>query len=335
MNFSTNSLGELKKLSLHDKNFVQGILSTSPNIGCESNFATLFMWSEAYGTCIAPWRDGKNAVLYNPRLGVLHFPLGEFPSPKELRALIDEFDAASLLKYRFFYDVPPAYLEKFPDFTEEFLSACDSSESDYIYEVRRLISMEGRKLRKKRNLIKQFDSEYPNCRVEEISPENFGEVSEFMLHSRDFLHPPDETAALESAFKNFDALSLRGVVLRDNSTILASAILNQISSEVWSVAFEKSEHSAKGAAQKIVLEEALLIKQLGASLMNREQDLGLENLRRAKDSLDPAFKYERRRMCPIRKVLGASSAEVGDCGCTQKLKWESSSQDSASIQKVL
>ena len=84
----------------------------------------------------------------------------------------------------------------------------------------------------------------------------------------------------------------------DLETISAAAIIGKISNQTYAVHFEKSNKQVEGASQAIVKLEAEQIKHLGGKFMNREQDLGNENLRRAKESLDPDFLYMRLGATP-------------------------------------
>lgn len=108
-----------------------------------------------------------------------------------------------------------------------------------------------------------------------------------------------EVVAIGSAFANFEYLGLYGVVLyAAPEKIAAAAIIGKISDDAHSVHFEKSDKLIEGASQTIVKCEAEAIKANGGRFMNREQDLGDENLRRAKESLDPSFMYARLGASP-------------------------------------
>ncbi|MBO7520639.1 MAG: hypothetical protein J6T16_00165, partial [Opitutales bacterium] len=65
-----------------------------------------------------------------------------------------------------------------------------------------------------------------------------------------------------------------------------------------------------GAPQKLVWLEAAALKNSGAEFMNREQDLGAENLRKAKSSLDPCAMYKRKLLKLKGEFLEQKSAGV-------------------------
>ena len=113
---------------------------------------------------------------------------------------------------------------------------------------------------------------------------------------------PNEIQPLSRAFSFFGELPIDGIILRgENGKIAAAAIMGALNPQMYSVHFEKSDKNSEGAAQKIVSLESSHIIGKGASLMNREQDLGLENLRKAKHSLDPLRLYKRLKLVPLFK----------------------------------
>jgi hypothetical protein len=173
------------------------------------------------------------------------------------------------------------------------------AEADYMYEVDKQISLNGAKLRKKRNHIKHFIAQNPQMFSEPLSDKNFAKVMEFMDSEDEKKCLFAEEVAIGNAFANFGNLGLYGVVLyAAPEKIAAAAVIGKITDDAHSVHFEKSDKQIEGASQTIVKCEAEAIKANGGKFMNREQDLGDENLRRAKESLDPSFMYTRLGAAP-------------------------------------
>lgn len=293
-------LTKLRQISLSDKPYLESRIALRPSESCEASFANLIMWSRAYKTQIADW-DGR-AVVYNSTNRIIHFPLGLPPSPGELADLAKSFVSSGLSSDGFIYDIPPEYAgENAAGLAEHFEVSEHTDEFDYIYDLDHLIALEGHKLRKKRNLIRQFEEAHPDFQTEEITRENVRKAVEFAViaNARKEASPLfgglyDEDAALVEAVKNFDALGLRGIMLHaEPGRPVGMALFSALNPEIWTVHFEKGDASVKGAPQKLAWLEAVELKRLGASRMNREQDLGVENMRRAKESLDPSHMYRR------------------------------------------
>ncbi len=285
----------LRVLSLDDRPFFESLCAANPSESCERCFGVNFMWRGSVGYPFAKWRG--RAVFFDSRAGFALYPIGGDTPPVELSEMLCELSARSL-NAKFVYDVPPDYPEKFPEVAEFFKIEANPDDFDYIYDAQNLFEMRGAVLRKKRNHIKHFKSLNPNWRQEEFNGANIAQAREFMMQ----LAMPNEVEPLARAFDFFDKLPLDGILLRgENGKIAAAAIMGALSPQMYSVHFEKSDKTLEGAAQMIVFLEALRLIGRGVKFMNREQDLGLENLRHAKRSLDPLRFYRRLKLYPIFK----------------------------------
>ena len=291
----------LKDISASDKAQICAFIAKNPCDSCERNFANLFMWRKMYKTQIV--KSGGSVLPYNSANRVIMFPIGEEPSPKELFETASEFISAKKSDDGFIYDIPPSYVEKnFSELSKYFEIGEDENEFDYIYDLNHLINLNGALLRKKHNLIRQFDKLYPNATFRELNAQNANAAFDFMLEinrqkeiSITYGGLKNEDDALMCARENFEFLNLRGILLFAEEGVLAGvSIFSEINPQIYTVHFEKCNPAFKGAPQKLAWLEANEIKRLGASRMNREQDLGIENLRHAKRSLDPLCLYKRK-----------------------------------------
>lgn len=292
---------KLRQITLADKPFIDTLTKQYPSQSCEMCFANLMMWSSAYKTQILELTP-QSLLAYNPTNQIIHFPLGIAPSPSELFEIARDFVRAKKTQDAFIYDVPPEYVNANKESLEQYFFVTEHvDEFDYIYDLEHLIALDGKKLRKKRNLIKQFEETYPDFCCEKITPQNINSALLFVekINSQKEKIPLfnglyNEDEAMIFGFKHFEELGLEGVILYASKSLIAGvAIFSPLNDSIWTIHFEKSDVSIKGAPQMLVLCEAKALKESGASLMNREQDLGLENLRKAKESLDPCAFYKR------------------------------------------
>ena len=60
-----------------------------------------------------------------------------------------------------------------------------------------------------------------------------------------------------------------------------------INLEIWAEPFEKALPGYKGASQVLLQSLAAMLEKEGCLYLNREQDMGLEGLRKAKRSYNP------------------------------------------------
>ncbi len=259
--------------------------------GSERSYPTLFFWRN---TPLHKyfWWHGKLGI-FSGADGFLQYPIGMQSSPEELLEYWN-YACSCGLNPTCIYDAPINYLELYPQTSKFFDVERNPDWFDYTYSLEKLSTLSGEKLRKKRNLIKNFQIENPNWRVENICRENIADVEDFML----YFAADAEKQAVKIAFENFEYLELGGIVLRtQESRIVAVEVWSKISPKTYCIHFEKSDKSVKGSSQMIVYLAALKLLSLGAVTMNREQDMGLENLRKAKRSLDPQM-YERLILKP-------------------------------------
>lgn len=287
-------LHQLRPAELEDRALFAKVLAENPTPSCECAFANLILWRDVYGEKFLEV-DGRLAVI-ETATGLLHFPLGKFLSPEELGELRDALVAAGLSDGRI-YDVPDAYLAAFPDAEKRFQVEFDEGAFDYLYDLDRLIEMGGPLLRKKRNLVRQFETLYPDWRIEEITGDNLEvalnlafELNRRLAHA-DFLD--EENVSMAALRRFFVPLGMGGVLLYANGSPAGFSIYSGVDGETADIHFEKADHTVKGAPQILIRELARRLKQGNFVRMNREQDMGEENLRHAKRSLDPAFLYRR------------------------------------------
>lgn len=286
----------LKDITLQDKALLQPFLQSLNEYSCEMSFANLTMWHEAYGTQFA-FDDRNRLILYSPVEKMIYFPRGAEISPPELADLSSIF-AANGMTDNCIYDIPESYIAAHNDTEKYFTLDPNEDNFDYLYDNQHLAACKGSKLRKKRNLIKQFINaytEYKIIKLDEDTQERFLALAlklNSQLEACEFL--TDEDKVMTFACHNFKELELEGILLADGcGNDIGFAMWSLLNSNVADIHFEKADHSVKGAPQFLTQQVASLLAEKNIKYMNREQDLGDEGIRRAKHSLDPEFQYRR------------------------------------------
>ena len=108
-----------------------------------------------------------------------------------------------------------------------------------------------------------------------------------------------EHAAIVRAFAAYEKLGLEGGVLYANEKIVGFTLGEMIFEDCFDVHFEKAEGSLNGAYPMTCRELTRMLMEKHPALrwINREDDMGIEALRRSKQSYKPAFllkKYTAR-----------------------------------------
>ncbi len=100
-----------------------------------------------------------------------------------------------------------------------------------------------------------------------------------------------ERCALERAFAHYDTLALLGGALFAGEQLIAFTMGEHTAADTFDVHFEKAHGEINGAFPMVNREFVQLIKSRIPEVVyiNREDDMGQENLRRSKESYYPAF----------------------------------------------
>ena len=169
--------------------------------------------------------------------------------------------------------------------------------ADYIYTVRDLSELAGRKYQPKRNLISRFRSN------NEWAYENIdsGNIAECMAMNEEWCRRNGcndtrslqmEAEAVTAMLAHFGELGLCGGLLRVQGKVIAYTVGEPLSDDTFIVHIEKAFTEFQGAYQMI--NQQFLVHHAAAfQYVNREDDAGDAGLRKAKLSYHPAFLQEK------------------------------------------
>ena len=290
-----------------DTQWVEERFRASGNQGCEYSFSTLFLWSGAYQQQVAP-TDGFVLERLRGKLGAGYlFPAGSGPLEPVLSAL--EKDAAERGEPCRFFCVTPEQAERLEQLRPgQYAFQSDRDGWDYLYALDRLAGLGGKKLHGKRNHIRRFEESHPDWQVEQITMDNLAECAEMDLEwnrryrSLDAAGEEaeartrlDERHAMSRAFAHYEALGMDGLLLRTGGKVVAFTMGSPISADTFDVHFEKAYGEIQGAYPMINREFArwLQANRPGVRWLNREDDMGLEGLRKSKESYYPDRMVEK------------------------------------------
>ena len=290
-----------------DRQWVEERFRASGNQGCEYSFSTLFLWSGAYQKQVAPM-DGFVLERLRGKLGAGYlFPAGSGPLEPVLSAL--EKDAAERGEPCRFFCVTPEQAERLEQLRPgQYAFQSDRDGWDYLYALDRLAGLGGKKLHGKRNHIRRFEESHPDWQVEQITMDNLAECAEMDLEwnrryrSLDAAGEEaeartrlDERHAMSRAFAHYEALGMDGLLLRTGGKVVAFTMGSPISADTFDVHFEKAYGEIQGAYPMINREFArwLQANRPGVRWLNREDDMGLEGLRKSKESYYPDRMVEK------------------------------------------
>ena len=277
---------------LSDKEWVSGILRKSKRFGCEYSFGNIYMWSPPYGTRITRYKDFFLAKSISHKITGYAFPVGNGDTAEVIHEIMQ--DSAENNTPFVFYNATEEDIQLLKsEFPNQFHITYQRGDSDYIYSVGELMELRGKKFHAKRNHISFFEKNY-NWSYEEITRDNINDCLHFndewglKNSERNLKHIEREKIAIERAFNNFFELDLKGGILRIDGRVVAYTVGEPINDEVFCVHIEKALADVRGA-YPMINREFVRHAMSNYKYVNREEDLDLEGLRKAKLSYNPVF----------------------------------------------
>ncbi len=219
-------------------------------------------------------------------------------APEELAAVAD------LAGHTEYWFVPQDYVDHFGEEAvgRHFTIVHQGAYDDYVYRVNDLAGLKGNRYSKKRNLINQFVRDYVDpgkVTIDPINPDNAEECLFFLeewcrerdCDADDQVDLSCEKEAAINTLNHFDAFDLKGILLRINGTVSAFGISAPLTGDMATLQYEKAFGSIKGLYQYFDNACARMLFN-GFSYLNKESDMGIPGLAKAKKSYYP-FKMVR------------------------------------------
>ena len=292
---------DFKPLKIEDKQALDRYLLSCGERGCEYNFSNLFLWGRQKATV----HCGNLAFFcqFN-RKSVYLFPLGQDLKPTLDAVIHDACKRGIPCRLTSLSKADCDLLEQL--YPGQFYFQPDRDSFDYIYSIDALAELKGKKLQRKRNHCNRFALLHPGCTVAPITEENTPAVTAMLEQwyaQRQLADPTAsfhlEKTAIGKALKHRKALGMEGLVLLYKGKIIAMTMGSALSDKVFDVHFEKALDGFDGAYAYINREFARYLKEKypGLQWLDREDDLGLEGLRKAKLSYCPDRLVEKYWAC--------------------------------------
>ena len=289
---------DFQRPDLSRKEHYDKILFAAPERGCEYSFANLCLWgrqsmAEVHG-CVALFSHFYGRSVYP-------FPIGG----GDKRAVIEDIIADSRERGL------PCRITGITSPDKEFLEAAfpgrfhirpDWDGFDYVYAIDDLADLRGRKFQKKRNHFNRFQAAHPDYSAVPLDCRNLAQVqhmvNDWYIARRQTDPHGDyllESLAMAKAFRHREALALEGLALMEGDRVLAVTLGSRMGPDTFDIHFEKAREDVDGAYAAINCEFAryLRLKYPEVRFLNREDDLGLEGLRKAKLSYNPHHMVEK------------------------------------------
>ncbi len=283
---------EFKVPEISDKKWVDKCFEFAHSTNCEYTFGTQYIWHTAYRTQIAHYNNfficrwGKGSdIAYS-------LPIGNGNFKDAVLQIIEDAKQNNVIPK--FYGVTESYKKMLNEYFSDSINYYyDDGDNDYIYNAVDLANLSGKKYHSKRNHITNFKKNNPDWSFEIINESNINECIE--LHSNWIENKdendPDYSFEFESVltgFENYSELGFIGGLIRVGDKAIAYTYGEQHDKYCFVTHFEKAPADIQGAYAIINQEFAKVLVEKGYRFINREEDLGIDGLRKAKQSYHPA-----------------------------------------------
>lgn len=282
-----------KEIKLEDKELINTYLKKKGGICQEVCFSNLYMWKAGYNMRY-DIVDGFLVIFagYEPIGEYFHMPIGD-GDKKEVLLKLDEYMMQKYGSYSIRKLLSNEVCELETLFPGKFKMEENREFFDYVYNVKELIELGGKKYHSKKNHLNTFKNTY-SYKYNVITPQNVDACTRKALDwisERNDDPDREEYIAAKTMFESFFELGLKGAFLTVDDEIVAITVGENNFGTVI-IHFEKANPQFKGAYPAI--NQMFLEKEFsGLNYVNREEDLGIEGLRKAKLSYKPAILLEK------------------------------------------
>ncbi len=290
---------EIKPITLEDKALLDDFFTQSNNINSEFTFTNMFMWQKSYNIRYAVI-GGMLCIFakHGSSPETVNFPLGDGDLKSVIEALIEYFeDLGQKPLIRLYNQEEINRLNEV--FPSKFILTEDRASFDYVYKVDDLIELSGKDYHAKKNHINRFMTKYPNYEYIEITPENltlcYDTFKRWCEAKADTVSGINEqNLAVKKLFDNFTELNVKGGGILIDGHMVAFSIGEVLNTNKSMVVIHLEHADTEYQGSFPLINQQFLIHQWSDfEYVNREEDMGLPGLRRAKKSYKPCLMVKK------------------------------------------
>lgn len=293
-----------RRPELSDAELISDYFHKYPTRSCDRTFANVYLWAKFYQVEFTQY---KNTLLFRDNSAGYGyaFPAG---ADEDVRKVIPDLirDAQEAGKPFCLYGVTREHFEQIEQwFPGQFTCEYNRDEADYVYETEKLATLSGKKLHSKRNHINKFKQVYEGrWEYEKLTEDQVEDCFQMAMRWRNENECEEddeknqEMCVTMNSLRLLKELHLIGGVLKIDGEIVAFTIGEAVNDDTFVVHIEKAFAEVDGAYTMInqqFVEHELLGKY---QYVNREDDVGMEGLRKAKMSYHPVFMIEKGYVTP-------------------------------------
>jgi hypothetical protein len=192
--------------------------------------------------------------------------------------------------------IDPGTVQRIKEIDPNLMLVPELNRFEYVYRALDLAELPGKKYLKIRSQINKFRKNYLYT-IETITPSNREEIMEFLVkwceskRCEDNFILSHEIEAIFYAIEHFAELPLQGLLIRVNSQVAALSLFERLNANTALIHFEK-RLPEYDEIYKVINAETAAILASEVEYINRESDLGVIGLRKAKLRYHPHHMVE-------------------------------------------
>jgi len=293
-------MSDFKPIEIQDKPLFDEFLRKDPPRISELTFTNLFIWRHHYRPVWLQWNECL-LIIFHPQTGTTYglAPFGPGDKKSALDVLSEEI-AKQTSDVRI-CRVEEEFIKNHID-PAKYAVVNDRDNSDYVYLTKDLIDLSGNKYHRKKNHLNQFIKNY----AFEYHPLNTELVKrvlgmqEAWCRFRECVEKADllaEDFAVREALTCYEELGYQGGAILIHSAVEAFSLGEPLNEDTAVIHIEKANPEIPGLYAAIN-QIFCLNAWPEVTYINREQDMGVEGLRKAKESYYPHHMVDKYTLIP-------------------------------------
>ena len=287
---------DFKKVTIDDYDRVWKYCSLYGENSCQHSFINMFTLYEKYGSKICE----ENGFLYvlrermcDENTRVYLFPMGKGDKKRAVEKIMEDARSHnSLVRFQTITETKSNWLKS--EFPNVFNIEETRDYAEYLHLSDNLANLSGKKFASKRYDANLFRRTYEG-RITEIpvTKENINEVLEFerqwlieSQESHDRIALELEYREIELQLRHIDELKISGLIVKIDNIIQGIVYGAPISNNCYDVLIEKGNRKFNDI-YRILHQDIVRLCAMDYKYINREEDVGVEGLRKSKLSYKP------------------------------------------------
>lgn len=289
---------DFRDIRIEDRDIVQECIIRNPRMQCDISFEQIYLWRKDYRLQIGFYKDFFICKCF------IDGPCFFFPTGgTDYACVINELknycrDSKIDLRFTFVIEEDCDIIKNLFPGEFEFKELRDNF--DYIHDISKIASYSGNSLARKRcscnSFMKKYRWEYKQLEAGDIDKcRSFMESWKIKNKDRMDASIAEEYLKIGEAFDNFNRFGFVGGILKAEDKICAYTFGKMIRDDVFDIFYEKADVNVYGSYPMLSREFAKWLKNRYPHLkyLNREDDMGLPNLRKSKELYYPDFMLKK------------------------------------------